>query len=234
MESHQLPLIAAAGTRPPGAKGSIGTQSGDGEAPSAPPRFASRPRSYAAVSASVHYRAGAMERPIKFEHSRFVGDKRTQLVYDLDEWDDPAPIESLLAAETGHLLRPRHARRGPQPRLHAGDARQAPPLPPPARLMRAAGGERHLHVQRPHARPPPRRAVGPRRAPPRRDPLPRLPDRPPRRPPLGRHVPPAHRPHRPRPRLRGDDVQLPRHRRPARATSRCRAGSTTCAGRSTT
>ena len=34
-----------------------------------------------------------MERPVKFEHVRFLGDKRTQLVYDLDEWDDPAPID---------------------------------------------------------------------------------------------------------------------------------------------
>ena len=36
-----------------------------------------------------------MERPLQFEHFRFVGDKRTQLVYDLDEWDDPAPIDEL-------------------------------------------------------------------------------------------------------------------------------------------
>ena len=70
-----------------------------------------------------------MERPLRFEHFRFLGDKRTQLVYDLDEWDDPAPIESLLAAETGLVLRARHARRGPQPRLHAGHARQATAVP---------------------------------------------------------------------------------------------------------
>ena len=47
-----------------------------------------------------------MERPLRFEHCRFVGDKRTQLVYDLDEWDDPAPIEDLLAAETGLCFGP--------------------------------------------------------------------------------------------------------------------------------
>ena len=29
-----------------------------------------------------------MERPSRFEHSRFIGDKRTQLVYDLDTWTD--------------------------------------------------------------------------------------------------------------------------------------------------
>ena len=47
-----------------------------------------------------------MERPVKFEHHRFVGDKRTQLVYDLDEWDEPEPIDSLLAAETGICFGP--------------------------------------------------------------------------------------------------------------------------------
>jgi hypothetical protein len=29
-----------------------------------------------------------MERPTRFEHARFIGDKRTQLVYDVDEWGD--------------------------------------------------------------------------------------------------------------------------------------------------
>ena len=42
------------------------------------------------------YRADPMERPSRFEHHRFLGDKRTQLVYDLDEWDDPAPIEEII------------------------------------------------------------------------------------------------------------------------------------------
>jgi hypothetical protein len=42
-----------------------------------------------------------MERPVKFEHQRFVGDKRTQVVYDVDaiEGDDEAIIEELMAAE---------------------------------------------------------------------------------------------------------------------------------------
>ena len=35
-----------------------------------------------------------MEHP-KFEGYRFVGDKRTQLVYDLDSWDDAGVIETL-------------------------------------------------------------------------------------------------------------------------------------------
>lgn len=47
-----------------------------------------------------------MERPARFEHTRFLGDKRTQLVYDLDEWSDPAPIQDLLAAETGICFGP--------------------------------------------------------------------------------------------------------------------------------
>ncbi len=47
-----------------------------------------------------------MERPARFDPVRFLGDKRTQLVYDLDEWDDPAPVESLLAAETGICFGP--------------------------------------------------------------------------------------------------------------------------------
>jgi hypothetical protein len=42
-----------------------------------------------------------MERPIRFEHTRYLGDKRTQLVYDLDEWDDAAVIDEIVAAEVG-------------------------------------------------------------------------------------------------------------------------------------
>ena len=45
---------------------------------------------------------GVMERPTKFEHNRFVGDKRTQVVYDIDaitEEEEPL-IAELMAAET--------------------------------------------------------------------------------------------------------------------------------------
>ena len=38
------------------------------------------------------YVGPAMDRHPKFEQSRYLGDKRTQLVYDLDEWDDEAVI----------------------------------------------------------------------------------------------------------------------------------------------
>jgi len=43
-----------------------------------------------------------MDRPGKFEHHQYVGDKRTQVVYDVDaiEGDDEAIIEELMAAET--------------------------------------------------------------------------------------------------------------------------------------
>ena len=44
-----------------------------------------------------------MSRPTRFEHNRFVGDKRSQVVYDLDLADaDPdvaARIDELMASE---------------------------------------------------------------------------------------------------------------------------------------
>jgi hypothetical protein len=42
-----------------------------------------------------------MKRPSRFEHFRFVGDKRTQLVYDLDEWEDASTVEEFVAAGVG-------------------------------------------------------------------------------------------------------------------------------------
>ena len=42
-----------------------------------------------------------MERPTRFEHARFVGDKRTQLVYDLDEWTDAGTIDEIEGAGVG-------------------------------------------------------------------------------------------------------------------------------------
>jgi len=47
-----------------------------------------------------------MERPVKFEHTRFLGDKRTQLVYDLDEWTDQAVIDGIVDAEVGLCFGP--------------------------------------------------------------------------------------------------------------------------------
>ena len=42
-----------------------------------------------------------MERPTRFEHTRFLGDKRTQLVYDLDSWADTAVIDEIVGADVG-------------------------------------------------------------------------------------------------------------------------------------
>lgn len=47
-----------------------------------------------------------MERPTRFEHTRFLGDKRTQLVYDLDSWTDAAVIADIITAETGLCFGP--------------------------------------------------------------------------------------------------------------------------------
>jgi len=42
-----------------------------------------------------------MERPTRFEHARYLGDKRTQLVYDLDEWTEPDVIDEIVAEGVG-------------------------------------------------------------------------------------------------------------------------------------
>lgn len=47
-----------------------------------------------------------MERPSRFEHFRFLGDKRTQLVYDLDAWGDGAVIDEIVTAETALCFGP--------------------------------------------------------------------------------------------------------------------------------
>lgn len=47
-----------------------------------------------------------MQRPVRFEHTRFLGDKRTQLVYDVDDWSDAAVIDEIVAAETGTCFGP--------------------------------------------------------------------------------------------------------------------------------
>ena len=40
-----------------------------------------------------------MSRPVRFEHHRFVGDKRNRLVHDLDSPADSCAIEELMASE---------------------------------------------------------------------------------------------------------------------------------------
>ena len=40
-----------------------------------------------------------MERLGKFEHHRYIGDKRTQVVYDIDETTDEAAVNELVESE---------------------------------------------------------------------------------------------------------------------------------------
>ena len=47
-----------------------------------------------------------MERPTRFEHTRFLGDKRTQLVYDLDEWADGSIIDEIVNEGVGICFGP--------------------------------------------------------------------------------------------------------------------------------
>ena len=47
-----------------------------------------------------------MDRPSRFEHTRFLGDKRTQLVYVLDEWTDPTIIDDIVDSEVGICFAP--------------------------------------------------------------------------------------------------------------------------------
>ncbi len=40
-----------------------------------------------------------MERPVKFEHNRWVGDRHTQVVYDVDNLEDASIIDALMATK---------------------------------------------------------------------------------------------------------------------------------------
>jgi hypothetical protein len=42
-----------------------------------------------------------MERPGRFEDTRYLGDKRTQLVYDLDTWTDTTVIDDIVDSQVG-------------------------------------------------------------------------------------------------------------------------------------
>jgi hypothetical protein len=41
-----------------------------------------------------------MDRPTRFQENRWVGDKRSQIVYDVDNLDDASIIDELMGAET--------------------------------------------------------------------------------------------------------------------------------------
>jgi hypothetical protein len=40
-----------------------------------------------------------LNRPVRYEHHRYLGDKRRQVVYDVDEVQDRAVIDELVASE---------------------------------------------------------------------------------------------------------------------------------------
>ena len=47
-----------------------------------------------------------MQRPGCFAHTRYLNDKRTQLVYDLDEWTEPTIIDDIVATNSGICFGP--------------------------------------------------------------------------------------------------------------------------------
>jgi hypothetical protein len=47
-----------------------------------------------------------MERPIRFEETRFLGDKRTQVVYDLDDVEDESVIDELASGSHAQTFGP--------------------------------------------------------------------------------------------------------------------------------
>ena len=47
-----------------------------------------------------------MARHSRFKHSRFLGDKRTQLVYDTDEWTDQSVIDEIAESGVGLCFGP--------------------------------------------------------------------------------------------------------------------------------
>lgn len=47
-----------------------------------------------------------MQRPGRFEHTRYLGDKRTQLVYDVDSWNDAAIVDDIVATNSGICFAP--------------------------------------------------------------------------------------------------------------------------------
>jgi len=47
-----------------------------------------------------------MERPIRFEETKFLGDKRVQVVYDLDEIDDESVIQELASGSYAQTFGP--------------------------------------------------------------------------------------------------------------------------------
>ena len=46
------------------------------------------------------------DRPVRFEPYRWLGDKRTQIVHDVDACTDQAVIDDIVAAEVGLVFGP--------------------------------------------------------------------------------------------------------------------------------
>lgn len=70
-----------------------------------------------------------MGRPLRFEHFRYLGDKRTQVVYDLDNPPDDETIDELMASEQFAAFGPdtlvEASNRGYRPDAAALDAARA-------------------------------------------------------------------------------------------------------------
>ncbi|MEK0414954.1 MAG: hypothetical protein RL352_351 [Actinomycetota bacterium] len=47
-----------------------------------------------------------MKRPGRFEHTQYLGDKRTQLVYDVDAWTDESVVDDIVATNSGICFAP--------------------------------------------------------------------------------------------------------------------------------
>ena len=47
-----------------------------------------------------------MSRPVRFEHFQYVGDKRSQIVHDLDNPADGCAIDELMASEQFSAISP--------------------------------------------------------------------------------------------------------------------------------
>jgi hypothetical protein len=47
-----------------------------------------------------------VQRPGRFEHTRYLGDKRTQLVYDVDAWSDSSIIDDIVTTNSGICFAP--------------------------------------------------------------------------------------------------------------------------------
>ncbi|MEZ5227242.1 MAG: hypothetical protein R2710_11360 [Acidimicrobiales bacterium] len=60
-----------------------------------------------------------MERPIKFEHHQWVGDKRNLVVYDIDAMTDTTLIDELMAAGTYLCFGPDTLAEARNQRFHA-------------------------------------------------------------------------------------------------------------------